>query len=93
MKYLKLATMISATILSTFLQAGIEEGKVLFKEADCMRCHKTVDFKHREDKINSYLILSRSVKACARNSAAPWFDEDDESVTEYLNKKYYHYKK
>ncbi len=93
MKYLKLMIIVSTMILSTLLQADIKEGKVLFEEADCMRCHKSEDFKHKEDKINSYLILSRSVKACARNSAVPWFNEDTESVTEYLNDKYYHYER
>lgn len=93
MKYLKSIIIVSSIVLNANLQADIEEAKELFKDANCMSCHENGDFKHREEKVNSYPLLSRSVKSCARNNAAPWFDEDMDSVVEYLNEKHYHYKK
>lgn len=83
---------IGVFLVATLLQADMEEAKEMFDEAECMRCHTPSHFKHRDDKVNSYKKLSNSVKSCARNSNAEWFDEDADMVTNYLNYKHYHYK-
>ena len=31
------------------------------------------------------------VQGCATNFGLPWFDEEVEAVTAYLNQKYYHF--
>ena len=92
MQHLKLTVLMSVLIAGSLLQADMEEAKELFDEAKCMECHNNQDFQHREKKVNSYKKLSNSVKACALNSDAEWFDEDADSVTNYLNYKHYHYK-
>ena len=84
--------LLSGVLLSSTLQADMEEAKELFDEAKCMECHIPNHFKHKEKKVNSYKKLSSSVQACAINTDAGWFDEDADLVTEYLDKKYYHYK-
>lgn len=80
------------TLLATLAYADMEEAKEMFDEAKCMDCHTPNHFKHNEKKVNSYKKLSDSVRACATNNGAEWFDEDSDVVTEYLNKKHYHYK-
>lgn len=70
----------------------MHEAKSLIDEAACMKCHVSEHFQHREKKVNNYKKLSDSVKRCATNNDAGWFDEDSDVVTEYLNKKHYHYK-
>jgi len=85
--------LVSTLLLNTtLLQADTQEAKELFDEAKCMECHTKSHFKHRDKKVNSYKKLSASVKACALNSNAEWFDEDSDLVTNYLNYKHYHYK-
>lgn len=84
--------LISTLVVGSLLQADMQESKELFDDAKCMGCHNTQDFQHREEKVNSYQKLSKSVKACALNTNAEWFDEDADSVTAYLNEKHYHYK-
>lgn len=84
--------LISTFLVGTLLQADMQEAKEMFDGAKCMDCHTLEHFKHREEKVNNYKKLSRSVQACAINSGAEWFDEDTGMVTEYLNEKHYHYK-
>lgn len=61
----------------------------LMDEANCMKCHATSDFEAREEKINSFKKLHHQVKVCADNNFAGWFEEDVQSVSEYLNTRYY----
>jgi len=92
--FLKLVTRtVFLTLVSTLtLSADMDEAKEMVEEAACMKCHVPQHFQHREKKVNSYKKLSDSVRACATNNGAGWFDEDSDVVTEYLNKKHYHYK-
>ncbi len=43
--------------------------------------------------VNIGANTNHKVKLCEFNSGSGWFDEEIDSVTEYLNKTYYHYKK
>lgn len=79
-------------LTATVAHANMDEAKEMFDEAKCMECHTPNHFKHNEKKVNSYKKLSDSVRACATNNGAEWFDEDSDVVTEYLNDKHYHYK-
>jgi cytochrome c peroxidase len=68
------------------------EAKELFDEAKCMRCHNSNDFRHDEERVYNFKRLNHSVHTCATNNNAGWFEEDEHSVSKYLNHKYYHYK-
>ena len=92
MLHFKLTMILSTIILSSLLQANDEEGKMLFNEAKCVKCHKTENFKPEKSKITTFKKLSKRVKGCAINTGAQWFDEDADSVTKYLNNQYYHFK-
>lgn len=86
-------TMVLGSLLvGAMLQADMEDAKEMFNEAKCMDCHTASHFQHREKKVNNFNKLSESVRACATNNGAEWFDEDSDIVTEYLNEKHYHYK-
>lgn len=76
-------------IFSVVLFADDQSPQMLIDEAKCMRCHATSDFKAREEKVNSFKRLHHQVKACADKSYAGWFEEDVQSVSEYLNLHYY----
>jgi hypothetical protein len=81
-----------ALLSTTAFSNEHHEAKELFDEANCMKCHNPNDFEHKEEKVTNFKKLHRSVKACARNNHAGWFEEDEYSVSKYLNHNYYHYK-
>jgi len=83
---------LTLSLVGASLYADMEQGKEMFDEANCMECHAPSHFQTREKKVNSFKKLSGSVRACATNSGAEWFDEDADIVTEYLNEKHYHFK-
>ena len=92
MSKIKLSILLSVVILGTSLNADMGEAKELFDGAKCMECHNKADFKHREEKVNSFKKLVSSVNSCALASKAQWFDDDVHGVAKYLNKNHYHYK-
>ena len=80
--------------LFTSLHADVGEGKDLFlNNKDCMACHNYEDFKHRENKINSFKKLHNQVEQCSFTNDTGWFDDEVTSVAEYLNHFFYKYKK
>lgn len=83
---------IISLLISTAFSTEHHEAKELFDEANCMKCHNSNDFQHDEEKVSNFKKLYHSVKTCARNNHAGWFEEDEYSVSKYLNHKYYHYK-
>ncbi len=90
---LKILTLTSLLLLTPSLFADVEEGKELFHDADCMSCHNNEDFSPKERKATDYRKLHMAVDACRFANDADWFDDESDSVTEYLNKKYYNFKK
>ena len=73
-------------------QTPFEEGKSLYDEANCVRCHSANSFKHREEKVHDIDTLAQKVKACQYNTHTGWFEEEREEVVKHLNHNYYHYK-
>jgi len=69
-----------------------KEAKELFTEAKCMGCHNVNDFNARQEAVNNFTKLHKSVQSCARNTNAGWFEEDNHNVSRYLNHKYYGFK-
>lgn len=78
-------------IFSTIVYAEDPGPKELFDEANCVKCHSTDRLKAREEKVNNFEKLHKSVNNCAINTGAGWFDEEIEDVSKYLNKHYYHF--
>ena len=88
---LKMKTIVLVALLSTMSAA--DEAKEMFDEAKCMECHNDSDFGGDTSKSKTYKEVNDIVIACQTNNDAGWFDEDSELVTEYLNTKFYHFKK
>ncbi len=91
---LGLAAGLALTVPVQAEEPDISWGEELFAE-NCAECHMV---PHDEDwfqaraeagKMDSYDSLRTMVQACANNFNAPWFDEEVEAVTAYLNQKYY----
>ncbi|WP_125198160.1 cytochrome c [Guyparkeria sp. SCN-R1] len=75
-------------------EPDISWGGELFAE-NCSECHMVPHdddwFKARADAGNmgSYDSLRTQVQGCANNFGLPWFDEEVEAVTAWLNQEYY----
>ena len=89
----KIFALSSLLLLSSSLSADYEDAKELFKDADCMSCHNNEDFSPKEKKVTNFRKLHMAVDACRFANDADWFDDESQEVTEYLNDKYYHFKK
>lgn len=72
----------------TSLVAQVHDGKVLYDEADCKRCHSDYIYEKDRRKLNTLPELEGRIERCA-DSYADWFEEDRDSVTDYLNTHYY----
>ena len=79
-----------STVNAYALSEEAKEGKVLYTEANCMKCHgispkydpkklKATDF----EKVNSW------VRLCDTQLEIGWFPEEQEAVAQYLNESYY----
>jgi len=87
MRLFFLLTLLNA-FLFTSLFSDIKNGKEMYDEADCKRCHDDYLYGVDHRKLKSLDELDVRVKRCAV-SYAGWFEEDTQDVLEYLNKKFY----
>ncbi len=77
-------------------QSDISWGGDLFAE-NCSECHMVPHddgwFKARAEagKMDSYQSLRTMVQGCVNNFGLPWFDEEVDAVTAWMNKTYYHF--
>lgn len=77
-------------------EPDISWGSDLFA-GQCAECHMVPHddewFEARAEagKISDYESLKTMVQGCATNFNLPWFDEEVDAVTAYLNHKYYEF--
>lgn len=75
-------------------QSQVSWGGELFAE-NCAECHMVPHdadwFQARADagNMDSYDSLRTMVQGCANNFNMPWFDEEIDAVTAWLNQEYY----
>jgi len=87
-------TLFGILLVSTSLFSyDAENGKDLYHEAKCQKCHTSEDFTSQERKVRDLAKLHWRVKRCNYTMKAGWFDEDIDDVVEYLNKNFYKFKK
>lgn len=67
-------------------------------EANCIECHAgmfdgkpNTIYTRKERKVKTAEGLRSRVQMCATNLSLKWFDEDIDEVTNFLNKKFYHF--
>jgi len=68
----------------------VPPGLALIKQAKCMRCHTEATFYSGQTKMESLGDLTSRVKVCESNLKVGWFDDEIDSVVDYLNQTYYH---
>ena len=72
--------------------ADAGKGKKLHDE-NCMKCHGNEVYTRKDRFISSRAALDKQVKRCQLNVGAQWFDEDSNSVADYLDQSLYHFAK
>ena len=85
--------LISLLFCNVLLFGDSDEAKELFTDAACMDCHNNEDFVAKKNKVSNFKKLCASVDACRFSNEADWFDDESLQVSDYLNKKFYHFKK
>ncbi len=71
---------------------NLHAGKQLMDQARCMRCHSVMSFHAGYTKMESLGNLKKQVKLCDSNLKVGWFDDEVDTVVDYLNQTYYHFK-
>ncbi|MGB3750642.1 MAG: hypothetical protein WA945_03685 [Arcobacteraceae bacterium] len=93
MKKMKTVISISLLVCSTTAFALSEqalEGKELYMEADCMRCHGILpQYDPKENKAKNFNQIVSWVSGCDGMFDIGWFPEEQETVAQYLNELYY----
>lgn len=76
-------------------ETGITHGKKLHQQS-CTACHGKMTggdgstlYTRSNRRVNSLDALNAQVRRCESNLELKWFDEDINSVSEYLNAEYY----
>ena len=70
--------------------AAADEGASLH-EQNCRSCHGPQVYTRPEHKVTTRAGLSKQVRRCELALGLRWFDEQIESVADYLNAQYYHF--
>jgi len=83
----------SLLLSNVLLMADMEEAQELFNDAACMDCHNNEDFAPKKDKVTNFKKLCKSVDACRFSNEVEWFDDESLEVSDYLNHKFYKFKK
>lgn len=56
---------------------------------NCLRCHSTDVYTREDRKVQSLEGLGKRVRMCKNNLSVTWFDDEVNSVIEYLNQSFY----
>ena len=92
MKNKLLLASLSLTLFSIFtLQVSYaSESAKNLHESKCLGCHDSEAYTRKDHTVKSLSNLSQRVKVCTKQAAkANWTNKQMDSVTEYLNTKYY----
>ena len=77
--------------VSTLFSSNFSNGKKLYIEAKCEKCHNSQSFGLQNHKVKDLTKLKQSVKKCNFAMDAEWLDEEVDDVAHYLNAKYYNF--
>jgi len=82
-----------ALVLAGLPQARAEDaaqGKTLY-ETRCTDCHESSVHQRSARKAKSYAGVRAQVARWSEQTGGPWSKEEIDSVTYYLNQRYYHF--
>lgn len=80
-----------ALVGSLSVQADTGEGKILHDQS-CAGCHDTSVYSRADKRIKSLANLKAQVSRCTKPAGADWTPQEVDSVVNYLNTEFYHYK-
>lgn len=67
-----------------------DESETEFMVAEkCTACHETEVYTREDRKVQSLEQLGTMVRACNTNTGAQWFDDEVDTVINYLDKHFY----
>ncbi len=90
MKKLSVAVLLGIhLVVSNLFSYDAENGKELYYEAKCQKCHTSEDYRSKDRKVKDLAKLRWRVKRCNYTMAAGWFEEDINDVVHYLNSNFY----
>ena len=77
--------------ISSVSYAEVHPGKALHDDAECMKCHAAKPYNPQ--KTDSWPKLVKAVTFCNNNLNSGLFDDEIETLADYLNQTYYHHDK
>ena len=88
-----LIIMLSIFAYGIELSSQAKEGKEIYLEANCQKCHG-IDEKYdsKKNKVKDYITLKKWVSSCKVYFEHSWFDDEQETVVLYLNEIKYNVK-
>ena len=77
---------------TTTAMAGVDvnAGQALHA-ANCTSCHDSSVYTRQNRRVDSLEGLRKQVRRCERAQGLRWFDDQLESVVQYLNRTYYRF--
>jgi len=92
---MKKLLILSSTLALSNIAFANEEGKDMHDES-CVACHiiehDDAFYTRDNSRMIDHLSLRRQVSVCASNFGVGWFPDEEKSVVDYLNSKYYKFK-
>lgn len=79
----------SCLLATSLFSKDAENGKELYYEAKCQKCHTSEDYTSKDRKVKDFAKLQWRVKRCDFTMDAGWFEEDVVDVVHYLNSSFY----
>lgn len=86
--------MLSAALLLSLAataQAKDDFDPQQFLQQNCTRCHDDSVYTRKDRRVKSLEGLQNQVRRCDSMLGTKLYDDDLESLTQYLNQRYYHF--
>ncbi|WP_456416220.1 cytochrome c [Thiolapillus sp.] len=80
-------------IFSAASLAGEEFQAGKFHQQNCTGCHDSNIYTRKKRRIDSLPRLASQVRMCDANLGKKLFENEIQSLTDYLNENYYHFDK
>ena len=90
--FLLLIFMLTQLVTGTAYASQPVDGKALHDQA-CQRCHDNTVYTRHNSIIYSLTALDKRVRFCESMAAANWSEPQMQAVIEYLNQRFYQFKR
>ena len=104
MNHIVIATLLLLSLTATaqaapFAKGDVAAGEKSFEKHDCKSCHVrmlggdgSAIFTREKRKIKTASSLTTQIQNCSTNLGLMLFEDEEENLAAYLNKKYYKFK-